>query len=71
AELKTSDIKGKNPFADRRVRAAINIAVNRDAITRVVMRGQGEPIGYVGTRFISGYSQEIAAVPRLDVAAAN
>lgn len=71
AELKTSDIKGKNPFADRRVRAAINIAVNRDAITRVVMRGQGEPIGYVGTRFISGYTPEIAAVPRLDLAAAN
>ncbi|QCI64296.1 ABC transporter substrate-binding protein [Phreatobacter stygius] len=71
AELKTSDIKGKNPFADRRVRAAVNIAVNREAITRVVMRGQGVPIGYVGTNFISGYSPEIAAVPRLDVAAAN
>ena len=70
-ELKSSDIRGRNPFADRRVRAAINGAVNRDAITRVVMRGQGVPIGYVGTNFISGYSPEIAAVPRVDVAGAN
>lgn len=71
AELKSSDIKGKNPFADVRVRNAINIAVNREAITRVVMRGQGQPIGYIGTPFISGYSAELAAVPRFDPAAAN
>ncbi|WP_245898104.1 ABC transporter substrate-binding protein [Phreatobacter cathodiphilus] len=71
AELKSSDIKGKNPFADVRVRNAINIAVNREAITRVVMRGQGQPIGYVGSPFISGYSAELAAVPRFDPAAAN
>jgi peptide/nickel transport system substrate-binding protein len=71
AELKSSDLKGRNPFADRRVRAAINGAVNREAITRVVMRGQGQPIGYIGTPFISGYNTTIAAVPRYDVQAAN
>jgi peptide/nickel transport system substrate-binding protein len=71
AELKSSDIKGKNPFADVRVRNAINIAVNREAITRVVMRGQGQPIGYIGSPFISGYSAELAAIPRFDPAAAN
>jgi peptide/nickel transport system substrate-binding protein len=71
AELKSSDLKGRNPFADPRVRNAINTAINREAITRVVMRGQGQPIGYVGTPFISGYSQELAAVPRFDPAAAN
>lgn len=71
AELKSSDLKGRNPFADARVRNAINGAINRDAITRVVMRGQGQSIGYVGTPFISGYSQELAAVPRFDPAAAN
>jgi peptide/nickel transport system substrate-binding protein len=71
AELKSSDLKGRNPFADQRVRAAINIAVNRDAITRVVMRGQGQPIGYIGTPFISGYNAALGAVPRYDVQAAN
>lgn len=71
AELKSSDLKGRNPFADARVRNAINGAINRDAITRVVMRGQGQPIGYVGSPFISGYTAELAAVPRFDPAAAN
>ncbi|QCK84707.1 ABC transporter substrate-binding protein [Phreatobacter aquaticus] len=71
AELKSSDLKGRNPFSDQRVRAAINIAVNRDAITRVVMRGQGQPIGYIGTPFISGYNAALGAVPRYDVQAAN
>jgi peptide/nickel transport system substrate-binding protein len=71
AELKSSDLKGRNPFADARVRNAINGAINRDAITRVVMRGQGQSIGYVGSPFISGYTAELAAVPRFDPAAAN
>ncbi|PTM55250.1 ABC transporter substrate-binding protein [Phreatobacter oligotrophus] len=71
AELKSSDIKGRNPFADVRVRNAINVSINREAITRVVMRGQGQPIGYIGSPFISGYSAELAAIPRFDPAAAN
>ena len=29
AELKTSDVRGKNPFAEKRVRQAINMAINR------------------------------------------
>ena len=33
-------MKGKNPFADVRVRQAVNMAINRQAIQRVVMRGQ-------------------------------
>jgi peptide/nickel transport system substrate-binding protein len=69
--LRSSDIRDRNPFANRTVRQAVNIAINRDAITRVVMRGQGAPIGYLGTRFINGHSAEIAAPPRFDVAAAN
>ncbi len=39
-ELRSSDVKGRNPFADKRVREAMNIAINREAVKRVVMRGR-------------------------------
>ena len=39
-ELKSSDIKGSNPFADKRVRQAMNMTIDREAIKKVVMRGQ-------------------------------
>ena len=42
-DLKTDNIEGKNPFADVRVRQAMNIAINRAAIQKVVMRGQSIP----------------------------
>jgi peptide/nickel transport system substrate-binding protein len=70
-ELKSSDVKGKNPFAELKVRQAINIAINREAIQRVVMRGQSTPIGTIGTQFINGYTKELDAFPAYDVAAAK
>jgi peptide/nickel transport system substrate-binding protein len=33
-ELKGDDVKGKNPFADKRVRQAMNIAIDREAIQK-------------------------------------
>jgi peptide/nickel transport system substrate-binding protein len=39
-ELLYSDVKGRNPLKDRRVRQAIYQAIDADAINRVVMRGQ-------------------------------
>jgi peptide/nickel transport system substrate-binding protein len=38
-ELKSSNVKGKNPFADPKVRQAVELAIDRDAIKRSVMRG--------------------------------
>ncbi|HEY8564384.1 MAG TPA: ABC transporter substrate-binding protein [Beijerinckiaceae bacterium] len=70
-ELRSSDVKGKNPFADVRVRQAINTAINREAIQRVTMRGQSEPIGIIATRFINGYDKAIDTWPKNDVAAAK
>jgi len=70
-ELRTSDVKGKNPFADVKVREAMNIAINRDAINRIVMRGQSVPAGIVMAPFVDGYSADIDVVPTVDVARAK
>lgn len=66
SELPTSNIRGQNPFADIRVREAMNIAINRDAIQRVVMRGQSVPAGIVMAPFVDGYSAELDQVPTTD-----
>ncbi len=42
-ELIDSNIKGKNPFKDVRVRRAVAIAIDADAMTRHVMRGFSVP----------------------------
>jgi peptide/nickel transport system substrate-binding protein len=70
-ELASSDVKGKNPFADLRVRQAVNIAINRPAIQRVVMRGQAVPAGSVAPPFVNGYRKEFDNLPPVDVAKAK
>jgi peptide/nickel transport system substrate-binding protein len=45
AELRDSDVKGKNPFKDLRVRQAVYHAVNVPLIVDKVLRGQGVPTG--------------------------
>ncbi len=70
-ELRGSDVKGKNPFADVKVRQAVNTAINREAIQRVTMRGQSTPQGTIGTPFINGYTKEIDQWPKTDAAAAK
>jgi peptide/nickel transport system substrate-binding protein len=46
-ELLYSDVKGKNPFKDRRVREAIYRAIDIEALKRVTMRGQAQPTGSI------------------------
>ena len=46
-ELKYSSVKGKNPFKDKRVREALSIAIDREAIKRNIMRGLGKPTGTI------------------------
>ena len=47
AELRSSNIKGKNPFKDIRVREAFNLAVDKKAIQRVVMEGLSFPTAMI------------------------
>jgi peptide/nickel transport system substrate-binding protein len=42
-ELKYSNVKGKNPFKDERVRKAFYMAIDEDAIVKTVMRGLAVP----------------------------
>ena len=42
-ELECSDVKGKNPLKDARVRKAFYQAINIDAIEKKIMRGMGTP----------------------------
>ena len=66
-DLETDNVEGKNPFADVKVREAMNIAINRDAIKQVVMRGQSQPTGVIVPPFANGWTQELDTVPKTDV----
>jgi len=57
-ELLYSDVKGKNPLKDPRVRQAIAHAIDVDAIKEKVMRGLSVPIGTLVTSGVQGYSKD-------------
>ena len=71
ADLKSDNVQGKNPFADKRVRQAMNMALNRTAIQRVVMRGQSVPTGVIMPPFVNGWTKELDAAPPADIAKAK
>jgi len=71
ADLKNDNVDDANPLADKRVREAMKIAINRDAIQQVVMRGQSEPAGVIMPPFVNGWTPELDAVPETDVEAAK
>ena len=70
-ELKYADVKGKNPFKDVRVRRALNMAVDREAIKKVTMRGLSIPGGLMIAPQVYGYAKEIDKIPPFDVKAAQ
>lgn len=63
APLKTSNITDKNPLSDVRVREAMHLAVDRNAIKQVVMRGQSMPTGVANPPFVNGWTPELDAYP--------
>ena len=58
AELNSSNVKGKNPFADKRVRLAMYHALDMEAIKDKVMRGQSFPAGIITAPGINGHTPE-------------
>ncbi len=59
------------PTADLQVRQAMNMAINRDALRQVVMRGQSDPTGVIMPPFVNGWTQALNTVPETDLEAAQ
>ena len=59
AELKYSDVKGKNPFKDKRVREALSLAIDRETIKRSIMRGLSLPAGILVAPGVNGHAADI------------
>jgi len=70
-ELLKSDVKGKNPFKDKRVRQAFTLAVDEDAIARVVMRGQAKPTYEMWGAGVTGFNPALNVRPKVDLAKAK
>ncbi len=60
-ELLYSDVKGKNPFKDVRVRRALYQAIDVEAIKRSVMRGVSWPAGMIVSPALNGAPQGMNA----------
>jgi peptide/nickel transport system substrate-binding protein len=54
-ELLESNVKGKNPFKDKRVRQAVTEAIDEEAIAAKVMRGLARPTALLIGRGVNGY----------------
>ena len=70
-ELQFSDVKGKNPFKDLRVRRAVYQAIDIDAIVAKVLRGQAVATGSYFSRLVDGYVPELERRLPYDVKAAR
>jgi len=71
AELKYADVKGKNPFADKRVRQAMYQAIEINAIKAKVMRNFSAPAGLTTAPGVHGYTKELDERLKYDVAGAK
>lgn len=70
-ELPGSDVKGKNPLKDQRVRKALYQAIDIDTIARVTLRGLGQPTGALVAPQVNGWNEAVHKRFAFDVAAAQ
>jgi peptide/nickel transport system substrate-binding protein len=70
-ELKYGNVKGKNPFADKRVRQALSMAIDREAIKKNIMRGMSVPAGLMVAPGVNGWTQQLDTPTKADVAGAK
>jgi peptide/nickel transport system substrate-binding protein len=66
-----TDVKGKNPFKDKRVRQAMYQAIDVEAIRRATMRGLAVPTGSMIAPQVNGYFEEFAKRLPYDESAAK
>ncbi len=65
-ELLYSDVKGKNPFKDKRVRQAFQMAIDLNAIKTQVMRGLSVPGAVMFAPQVDGYPKDLDHVKSAD-----
>ena len=70
-ELVGSNVKGKNPLKDVRVRKALYQAIDMNAIARVTLRGLGQPTGALIAPQVTGWTEGVHQRYPFDVAAAQ
>ena len=70
-DLEADNVDGANPLADVRVRKAMSMAINRDAIKQVVMRGQSQPAGMIAPPFVNGWTAAMDGESSTDVEGAK
>ncbi|MEM9343673.1 MAG: ABC transporter substrate-binding protein [Pseudomonadota bacterium] len=70
-DIEADNVDGANPLADARVRRAMSLAINRDAIKQVVMRGQSQPAGMIAPPFVNGWTAEMDAMSKTDLETAK
>jgi peptide/nickel transport system substrate-binding protein len=58
-ELLFSNVKGKNPFKDKRVRQAFYQAIDIEGIKRSVMRGASNPIAEMWPEQVNGFAPDL------------
>jgi len=70
-ELLYSNVKGKNPFKDIRVRKAFYQAIDIETIKSRVMRGAATPLGLMLPPQVNGFAPDLAKRLPYDVEAAK
>ncbi|HUQ27628.1 MAG TPA: ABC transporter substrate-binding protein, partial [Usitatibacter sp.] len=70
-ELQYSSVKGKNPFKDKRVREAIQNAIDVNALKTQVMRGLSVPTAVMYAPQVDGYAKDLDKVKAPDRAKAK
>ena len=70
-ELQYASVKGRNPFKDKRVRAAFQKAIDLNAIRSQVMRGLAIPTAVMFAPQVDGYPKDLDRVKPADVAGAK
>ncbi|MDM7949173.1 ABC transporter substrate-binding protein [Hydrogenophaga sp.] len=70
-ELPGSDVKGKNPLKDQRVRKALYQAIDINTIARVTLRGLGQPTGALVAPQVNGWNEAVHKRYPFNVAAAQ
>ncbi|RYF01201.1 MAG: ABC transporter substrate-binding protein [Comamonadaceae bacterium] len=70
-ELVGSNVKGKNPLKDLRVRKALYQSIDVNTLARSIMRGLGKPTGTLVAPQVAGWTEDVGKRMPYDVEAAK